>query len=272
MTVPALNHRATKYDLMHAYWLAKAASLAYQDENEVRTETGRWGFDRFQYFYSKHQLPFPIEDTQAYVAASDSMIIAAFRGTEPKQICDWLTDANSPACPGPARNGLVHLGFNQALASVYPEVRNAVQELRTNNQTLWFTGHSLGAALAMLAAARMYFEDPKLLANGVYTFGQPRTCDRLLASAYDTAFKSRVFRFVNNNDIVAQVPPEPLYHHVEKMMYFDADGKLHDKMTMWGGLKDKFEGSTADMFAPGTDGIRDHSMTKYLANFEKNLG
>ncbi|WP_443078088.1 lipase family protein [Streptomyces sp. SP17KL33] len=28
-------------------------------------------------------------------------------------------------------------------------------ELRTNGQTVWFTGHSLGGALAMLAGARM---------------------------------------------------------------------------------------------------------------------
>lgn len=174
--------------------------------------------------------------------------------------------------PGPARNGLVHLGFNQALASIYPEVKDKVKEFRTNNQTLWFTGHSLGGALAMLAGARMYFEDPKLLANGVYTFGQPRTCDRLLASAYDSAFTSRVFRFVNNNDIVAQAPPEPVYHHVKAMMYFDANGKLHEKISFGSGLKDRLKGLTADMFAPGTDGIRDHSIDRYLENLEKNLG
>jgi triacylglycerol lipase len=50
----------------------------------------------------------------------------------------------------------------------------------------------------------MYFEDPKLRADGVYTFGQPRTCDHLLAKTYDAALESRHFRFVNNNDVVAQ--------------------------------------------------------------------
>lgn len=166
--------------------------------------------------------------------------------------------------PGPARNGLGHLGFDQALASVYPEVRDTVKEFRTTDQTLWFTGHSLGGALAMLAGSRMYFEDPKLLPNGVYTFGQPRTCDRLLARAYDSAFKSRTFRFVNNNDIVAQAPPEPVYHHVKAMMYFDANGRLHEEMSFASGLTDRFKGLTADMFAPGTDGIRDHSMDRYF--------
>lgn len=146
------------------------------------------------------------------------------------------------------------------------------KEFRTNDQTLWFTGHSLGGALAMLAGASMYFEDPKSLANGVYTFGQPRTCDRLLTKAYDTAFKSCAFRFVNNNDIVAQVPPEPLYHHIEAPMYFDVNGKLHEKMTFANNLQDKFRGFTSDPVAPATDGIRDHSMEEYLANIEKNIG
>lgn len=271
MTVPALDHQTTGHKLAHAYWLGKAARLAYENEAEIQAETARWGFDRFQFFYAKHQLPFPLEDTQAYLIASDHMIIAAFRGTEPREICDWLSDANTPAVPGPAKNGLVHLGFNRALASIYPEVKGKVKEFRTNNQTLWFTGHSLGGALAMLAGARMYFEDPKLLANGVYTFGQPRTCDRLLASAYNSAFKSRVFRFVNSNDIVAQAPPEPIFHHVKAMMYFDANGKLHEEISFASGLRDRLKGLTADMFAPGTDGIRDHSMDRYLENLEKNL-
>lgn len=124
----------------------------------------------------------------------------------------------------------------------------------------------------MLAGATMYLEDPKLLADGVYTFGQPRTCDRFLANAHDTAFTSRHFRFVNNNDIVAQVPTEPVFHHVNAMMYLDEQGNLHEKMPFFGKLKDSFKGFTSDPFAPGTDGIRDHSMDTYLALIEKNLG
>jgi triacylglycerol lipase len=216
-------------------------------------------------------MPFPLEDTQAYLAASDHMILVAFRGTEPAQIRDWLSDANTPVLPGPTQKGLVHLGFSRALASVYPQIRDKIEKTRTNDQTLWFTGHSLGGALAMLAAATMYFEDPKLRADGVYTFGQPRTCDHLLAKAHNAVFESRHFRFVNNNDEVAQVPPEPVFHHVNVMMYFDANGKLHEKTSMVSKLADSFSGFTSDPFAPGTDGIRDHSMNKYLALLEKNL-
>ena len=271
MTASNLNHHATKYSLEHAYWLGKTAKLAYADKAEIQAETKSWGFDQFAHFCGTHQMPFPLEDTQAYLVASDHMILVAFRGTEPAQIRDWLSDANTPVMPGPAQKGLVHMGFSRALASVYPQIRDKIQETRTNDQTLWFTGHSLGGALAMLAAATMHFEDPKLRADGVYTFGQPRTCDRLLAKAHDAAFESRHFRFVNNNDVVAQVPPEPVFHHVNAMMYFDTNGKLHEKMSMVGKLTDSFIGFTSDPFAPGADGIRDHSMDKYLALLEENL-
>ena len=271
MTASIFNHHANGYSLEHAYWLAEAANLAYKDKLEIQEKTKEWGFDRLEHFYTKHKMPFPIEDTEAYLAASDHMILVAFRGTEPAEIRDWLSDANTPVMPYAVKNGLVHLGFNQALASVYQRVRDKIKEVRTNDQTLWFTGHSLGGALAMLAAAKMYFEEPKLLADGVYTFGQPRTCDRFLAKAYDAAFESRHFRFVNNNDVVPQVPPEPVFHHVKTTMYFDSDGKLHESMSFASKLTDKFKGFTSDPFAPGTDGVRDHSMRTYLSLIKKNL-
>jgi triacylglycerol lipase len=271
MAVSRFNQRATGYSLEQAYWFGQAARLAYADEREIRKSTEGWDFDQLAYFCGKHQMPFPLEDTQAYVAASDDMILVAFRGTEPSKIRDWLSDSNTPVIPGPAGKGFVHLGFSRALASVYPEIRAKVQDVHTNDQTLWFTGHSLGGALAMLAAAMMFLEDPKLLADGVYTFGQPRTCDRLLAGIHDEAFASRHFRFVNNNDVVPQVPPEPVFHHVNALMYFDAKGKLHEKMSFVGKLGDSFKGFTSDPFAPGTDGIRDHSMDTYLELLEKNL-
>jgi triacylglycerol lipase len=144
MAAFTFNPHTTEYQLQHAYWLGKAASLAYQDEAVIRAETAQWGFDRCQFFCSKHQPPFLIDDTQAYTIANDQMIITAFRGTAPTMICDWLTDANAPSVPWPGYKGLVHLGFNLALGSVYSEIREKVREFRTNNQTLWFTGHSLG--------------------------------------------------------------------------------------------------------------------------------
>ncbi|MFF7632944.1 lipase family protein [Kitasatospora sp. NPDC008050] len=271
MTIPALDHSATGYSLAHAYWMAQAAGLAMQDPDAIEAQARAWGFDEVRNFESPHRMPFPIEDTQAYVMASDRMIVTGFRGTEVLKIYDWLTDVNTPPVPGPDDKGFVHYGFNQALRSVYPQIRDTIQELRTENQSVWFTGHSLGGALAMLAGAHFYFEQPRQLPDGVYTYGQPRTCERLLAGLHNTAFKNRCYRFVNNNDIVPQLPPEPVFTHVDTVRYFDADGKLHETMPFIAGLKDRVKGYRQDMFAPETDGIKDHHLRNYLAAFEKNL-
>ncbi|AXG81718.1 lipase family protein [Streptomyces paludis] len=271
MAIPALDHATTRHSLAHAYWMARAAGLAVLDPAGIEAEATAWGFDEVRHFESSHRMPFPIEDTQAYVMAGDRMIVIGFRGTEVLKIYDWLTDVNTPPVPGPANKGFVHYGFHRALASVYPEIRDTVLKLRTGGQSVWFTGHSLGGALAMLAGARFHFEEPRLLADGVYTFGQPRTCERLLAAAHNTAFRNRCHRFVNNNDIVPQLPPEPVYTHVDAAHYFDADGKLHDSMPLLARLADRAKGVSADLFAPETDAIKDHHLSNYLAAFEKNL-
>lgn len=66
MPLAPLDHHATGYQLSHAYWLAKASELAYRDQDIARAALAEWGFDRFRHFESRHQMPFPLEDTQAY--------------------------------------------------------------------------------------------------------------------------------------------------------------------------------------------------------------
>ncbi len=79
-----------------------------------------------------------------------------------------------------------------------------------------------------------------------------------------------MYRFVNNNDVVPRLPPEPVFHHVDALRYIDSSGTIRDKTPMLGGLLDRAEGYTADMLAPASDGVRDHLMKQYIAALEKN--
>ncbi|KOU48419.1 lipase family protein [Streptomyces sp. WM6378] len=207
------------------------------------------GVGRVRHHHTRFTPPFPLQDTQAYTIASDRMIVTAFRGTEPAQIKDWLSDATTPPWPGPVQTGYVHYGFAQALESVFPAVEKRIAEFRDNDQRVFLTGHSLGGALAMLAGARLHLEEPRLRADGIYTFGQPRTCDRLLA----------------------KLPPEPAFHHVDALRYIAADGKMHEQVPLLGSLPDRAKGLTADVLGPATDAVRDHSILRYIAALEKNL-
>ncbi|WP_077691252.1 MULTISPECIES: lipase family protein [Nocardiopsis] len=123
----------------------------------------------------------------------------------------------------------------------------------------WFTGHSLGGAPTMPAAARVYFS------GGLHTLGKPRTGDSTLAEAYG----GRTSRFVNDDDTVAQVPPEPFYRHIPEVRHIDAEGRPHEeRMPLPGGLTDSFQGRTADLPSPGADGVRDHSTDSYAAHLD----
>jgi triacylglycerol lipase len=269
--MPDFDQSVSEYSVSTAYWMARTAKLAYSSRPEIESTAREWGFDKVRHFETTFRPPFPLTDTQAFTMAGKSMIVTAFRGTQPAQLRDWLSDVNTPPWPGPAGNGLVHFGFGQAIEAVYPEVRDAIVDLRDNKQTVWFTGHSLGAALATLAALRLYFEPPEILADGLYTFGGPRVCDRSLAHAHDRAFQARTHRFVNNNDIVPQLPPEPLYTHVEIPHYFDANGKLHDSQPRLAAMASRAKALAADAFAPSSDGFLDHSIDKYIGALKQNV-
>ena len=249
----------TKYQPANAYWLGKAASLAYNNEREIENAITPWGFTKFR-FFSRNE-------TQAFVIGKADMILVAFRGTQPDKLQDWVTDADFELVDGPF--GKVHDGFYRALRQVWREQNQAIREFQDNGQSLWFTGHSLGAALATLAVATLREEDKPV--HGLYTFGQPRTGERSFATNFNADFKPRCFRFVNNNDVVTRVPLRAMnYSHVGTFLYFDKDGNLDDDLHWWYQFLDRVQGRIEDLGKPGTDGIKDHSMDTYLRNLEKN--
>ncbi|WP_437573525.1 lipase family protein [Sorangium sp. So ce887] len=77
---------------------------------------------------------------------------------------------------------------------------------------LYITGHSLGGALAVLAAARLYtvgilheWHWKKL--RGIYTFGQPMVGDQEFVRRYERGFGHMLFRHIYENDVVPRMPP-----------------------------------------------------------------
>lgn len=83
--------------------------------------------------------------------------------------------------------------------------------LRFKLEALYITGHSLGGAMAVLAAALIYSDeelrDLRPCLRGIYTFGQPMVGDRAFASMFEASFGNKLFRHVYGRDVVPHLPP-----------------------------------------------------------------
>lgn len=259
----SFDHLATKYSPVNAIALAHCAKWAYLNEADIKNKvTTELGLTKFRFIHVS------ISDTEVFVAGDDKKIIVAFRGTEPTKLKDVITDVKFSLVYGPL--GKVHSGFIQSLNSCWREVALTIRQFHDNNQTLWFTGHSLGAALATLAVAKMVeFGYP---VNGLYTFGQPRVGEQRFVDNLNKEMSNSYFRFVNNNDAVTRVPLRTMgYHHAGVFMYFDKDKNLSNDSRLWDIFKDRIQGRIDALGEKGTDGINDHNMDLYVAGTIKNV-
>lgn len=259
----------------NAFLLAQMAKLSYEVESVARNQLrDRWGAAQVEWFDKS--------DTQAFAASDENNIIIAFRGTQPEVLNDWLSDIKFAYVRGPW--GHVHKGFSASLNFIWPDLLKTVKQFRTKEQPIWITGHSLGAALAVIASARLYNE--KLIPRAVCTFGQPRVGNSKFSNSFFERFNINYRRFVNNSDGVANVPnpiPPLGYTHIGKTCsFFDEKGKLKLDYSFSEGMSD-FWLKAFKSIRPASGGgigfdlteipriLGDHGMDLYLKNLETSF-
>ena len=266
----ALNAKISTYDVGNALALAQASQLAYQDSGAIRAGiaaiTGGTLRD-FKFLNSTET------DTQAFMAAFDDAVLLCFRGTQ-NRLADWLSDTNVVLVPF-RRIGLVHKGFRDALDSVYPDIEATLKQWSGQGRTLWITGHSLGGALALMAAAYLRFPAdptktvPRPIA-GLYTYGQPRVGTPDFCDVSQANFGSSYFRFVNKDDIVTRVPPRELaYWHGGHDRYINHQGVIQEDPVWWQIVLDRVKAGIGalrqlQVTRPVTDLIADHAIADYI--------
>lgn len=260
---PFASH-TTAYNGNNALCLAVMANLAYEPETTIRKELLGWGYHKIDFF--------SVGGSEIFIAGDDEKIIVSFRGTQPSQLSDWLTDIDIALIDGPG--GRVHNGFFHGVARVWGDLRQRITDFQDDAakpQSLWFTGHSLGAALATIAVAKLrYLEDKPVY--GLYTFGQPRSGDRVFAGYSNADTMTRTFRFVNNNDIVTRVPPRAMeYRHIGKLIYFNSDGVADTDIGPWLQFLDRVKGRIDDLGDLGPDGLLDHDMSTYVGLVRRHV-
>jgi hypothetical protein len=123
------------------------------------------------------------------VDGRDDALVVAFRGTDSSNIHNWIIDLMigqmSPyqGCPGCG----VHSGFYAAWTALSEHVVNSLDDFARASHPrpppILVTGHSLGSALATLAAYELSLGGYPV--RRVVTFGSPRVGNDAFAAAYD---------------------------------------------------------------------------------------
>lgn len=195
---------------------ARLAYVPFEQGEQTRllADLDRAGFSNVQTFSVS-------SGTQCFAArhAGDDSAVIAFRGTEINRVRDLITDLR--ALPTTWRGpGQVHGGFCDAFMQVERDLDDWLARYAPSSRLI-VTGHSLGAALATLAAARWVTRRPRLVTMGSPRVGDSRFCDSLEGLV--------MRRYVHCADGVVDLPPAlppGNYRHAGAAIYIDRNGRL----------------------------------------------
>ncbi|HLE12413.1 MAG: hypothetical protein A2504_01385 [Bdellovibrionales bacterium RIFOXYD12_FULL_39_22] len=232
------DYDTREFNLKNAWWLSELSGISYLPNNEAASYFAAAGFSEVDFFSE--------ESTQVYILSNDHGTILVFRGTEGKQtqaVLDWIADLGVALASNEYGAGKVHHGFQRVLNKVWDKIAEYFAKKDRTNRPLWITGHSLGAALATLAADRLEKAGANVVA--LYTFGSPRVAN----IPFQLAFNVAHYRLVNHLDIVTTVPytmaknyersgsatinqilAQMSYIHIGQVKYIDELGTIHDEL------------------------------------------
>jgi triacylglycerol lipase len=142
---------------------------------------------------------FDTNGTQAILLENDTYIFLGFRGTEATSMKDIKSDlkATIKTCKS---GGKIHTGFDEAYGQVAVEIQQFLNQDEFEDKPLFITGHSLGGALATVAAKKLNHQ------GGIatcYTFGSPRVGN----VDWATEIRTPIYRIVNAVDPLTMLPP-----------------------------------------------------------------
>ncbi len=174
-------------------------------------------------------------DSQGFVVAREAGagqvdVFVSFRGTVATSIKDWLDDLKYLELVVPWEgNARVHRGFLEAYEGVRDQTIAAIKVLTAHatHVNIVVTGHSLGAAIADIAALDMkmnFFPDATV---SLYTFGCPRVGDTTFAALVDS-YTDAAWRVTHYKDIAVHFPfkSDALtfhFHHVGTEVYYNEE-------------------------------------------------
>lgn len=223
-----------RWDATAAHVLATCAGYAYSDADAVAMMMARLGLDGNRTAMVSLRVDAMFICSTAFLVQSrcGRVAVLCYRGTEPANFVNWLTDAdvNPEAVPWrfaaePAVHA-VHAGFYRNVRATRFAIGEKLGRAIRGEpildgeepgagvaplEALYVTGHSLGAAMAALFGVMMEtnpdYAEVRRRVRAIYTYGQPMIGDPGFAAACEKALGRKVFRFVHGHDVVAALPP-----------------------------------------------------------------
>ena len=133
---------------------------------------------------------------------TNHMIVLSFRGS--KSLGNWIGNLNIELVNWNSCTGcMVHAGFSDS----WNDVKSSIYQTLTAATKSWpsysmiATGHSLGAAIATIAAGELRTQGYNI---GLYTYGSPMTGN--VAFANFLTKQGNNFRVTHDEDIVPKLP------------------------------------------------------------------
>jgi triacylglycerol lipase len=194
------------------------SQLAYEsDTDKINRILASYRMNLVQKISRASPTILPLTDTKCLIASGRGATMIAFGGTDPVNFANWITDFSFK----PTQD--VHGGFRAAIDIVAKDIMDAASAAKKDGNAVVMTGHSLGGALAVLAASRLY--DNGLPPQSVYTFGMPRVGQQIFADGYNAALGERTFRLRHGDDVVPLVPLPVMgpyaFRHVGRFLQID---------------------------------------------------
>lgn len=179
-----------------AFWMMWFCQRAFSAEQmETQAELKSLGFDEVRC------ITVPDSGLHALIArCPDRGIVLAFRGTV--DFYGWCTDLNFRLSPLDEHGKeKIHKGFNDALDSGWAKIAAEISALSEDKSLpIWVTGHSLGGALATLAAVRL--KSDGFTMAPLYTYGAPPVGNHEFCERVEACFPDTYFRVSIDEDMV----------------------------------------------------------------------
>ena len=230
---------------------ANIASITYDNPDQSTSKFNDMGYKIVNFFDA--------DGAQGYFLTNGTINVLSFRGTEVTQKSDILADLEAGKNVAMA-GGKVHHGFKHELDKLWPSI---TKTLESNPGKFYVTGHSLGAAMATIAASRLQDKVTTLI-----TFGSPRVGDADFVKNVNIEH----YRVQNNNDAVTKMPFWIMgYRHHGEIVYMNHYGEIR-QLGGWQRLKDmirsRIRAYTKFEFF---DAVYDHLMKNYISKLQNNL-